>query len=524
MTVQVTRHLIRFWFSVALLVASSTVFADCLLTSNELAPETVETPVDRLVLAEGLQRISLSCNVSQPSILHFERNYIAFAQLYDDKMQQVQSLRSSRASFVIPQGQHTFVLDVSAQVSVPLNIKVSSLFEYQKLVSVHTLTLSVFIGFCLALTVYVGILGNSIKNNGFYSYSFYVLNAAIFFLLQEGLMNIVFPSVNFFNDFQFHLFFAGITVFAAVNFLDKLLDFKALLRHWQRNFIVGMAYLAMFLAFLQVFLSSANAMKVNELLSLITLITMVCTFSSCVYACVRKVHCSYLVMSGIAIMVSAMSFRLILGETSVFLYRYGLIIGITLEAFIFAVATSRKVKKLDDDRLAAFKRASTDALCAVLNRSGWEGVARNVLDTFNKEGGFLTLLFIDLDDFKAVNDAYGHATGDDILRVIAKILKSRCRDQDVVGRLGGDEFVVLSHCYSEKQAKRLAERIEDSLLERDIRTDNYSIPITASVGTYITNEKCKSVDELLDKADALMYVTKARHKKTLVTEGIQGTF
>ena len=72
-----------------------------------------------------------------------------------------------------------------------------------------------------------------------------------------------------------------------------------------------------------------------------------------------------------------------------FMYRYGLIVGITFEAFIFAIATSRKVKKLDDDRLTAFKRASTDALCNVLNRSGWEGVAQSLVDNFNKEGGVL---------------------------------------------------------------------------------------------------------------------------------------
>ncbi len=130
------------------------------------------------------------------------------------------------------------------------------------------------------------------------------------------------------------------------------------------------------------------------------------------------------------------------------MYRYSLIVGITIEAFIFAIATSRKVKKLDDDRLSAFKRASTDSLCNVLNRSGWEGGAQSLLNNFHKEGGYLTLLFIDIDKFKEINDQYGHNAGDNVLQVVAKILKNRCREQDAIGRLGGDEFVVLSHCYS----------------------------------------------------------------------------
>ena len=122
------------------------------------------------------------------------------------------------------------------------------------------------------------------------------------------------------------------------------------------------------------------------------------------------------------------------------------------------------------------------------------------------------MLFIDVDNFKEINDQYGHHCGDKVLQVIAKILLSRCRDQDAVGRLGGDEFVVLSHCYSEGQSERLAARIEASLLERDIRTDNVVISVTASVGTYITNERCKDLTTLLNKADKLMYSVKEKHK------------
>jgi diguanylate cyclase (GGDEF)-like protein len=350
------------------------------------------------------------------------------------------------------------------------------------------------------------------RNYGFYSYSFYVLSAAIFFLLQEGLLNIAFPHVAFFSNFKLHLLFAGITVFAAVKFLDQLLDFKALLKVWQRQFILGMACSALALSFVQIILSTSDAMRVNSTLSLITLITMTCTLSSCVYAAYRKVHCSNLVLMGIAVMVFSMMFRLVFSDVSAFMYRYGLIVGITIEAFIFAIATSRKVKKLDDDRLSAFKRASTDSLCKVLNRSGWEGIAQSLLTNFNKEGGYLTLLFIDVDNFKEINDQYGHHCGDKVLQVIAKILLSRCRDQDAVGRLGGDEFVVLSHCYSEGQSERLAARIEASLLERDIRTDSVVISVTASVGTYITNERCKDLTTLLNKADKLMYSVKEKHK------------
>ena len=499
--------ILRLLYGFSLLTLTTFASATCLINAENSAPTSMV-----VALKEGEQRISLSCNVSSPHVLCFLRNYLSYNQLYDSEMRKVPKLTGAFESYAIDSTHKLLFLDIRSQVERPITLNIVALQDFQKLASIHTFTLSLFIGFCLALTLYVGMLGTSMRNYGFYSYSFYVLSAAIFFLLQEGLLNIAFPHVTFFSNFKLHLMFAGITVFAAVKFLDHLLDFKALLKVWQRKFILGMACSALALSFVQIILSTSDAMKVNSMLSVITLITMTCTLSSCIYAAYRKVHCSNLVLMGIAIMVFSMLFRLVFSDVSAFMYRYGLIVGITIEAFIFAIATSRKVKKLDDDRLSAFKRASTDSLCKVLNRSGWEGIAQSLLANFNKEGGYLTLLFIDVDNFKGINDRYGHHCGDKVLQVIAKILLSRCRDQDAVGRLGGDEFVVLSHCYSEGQSERLAARIDASLVERDIRTDNVVISVTASVGAYITNERCKDLTTLLNKADIQMYSVKERHK------------
>lgn len=357
--------ILRLLYGVSLLILATFASATCLINAENSAPTSMV-----VALKEGEQRISLSCNVSSPHVLYFPRNYLSYNQLYDSEMRKVPKLTGAFESYAIDSAHKLLFLDIRSQVERPITLNIVALQDFQKLASIHTFTLSLFIGFCLALTLYVGMLGTSMRNYGFYSYSFYVLSAAIFFLLQEGLLNIAFPHITFFSNFKLHLMFAGITVFAAVKFLDHLLDFKALLKVWQRKFILGMACSALALSFVQIILSTSDAMKVNSMLSVITLITMTCTLSSCIYAAYRKVHCSNLVLMGIAIMVFSMLFRLVFSDVSAFMYRYGLIVGITIEAFIFAIATSRKVKKLDDDRLSAFKRASTDSLCKVLNRSG----------------------------------------------------------------------------------------------------------------------------------------------------------
>ncbi|WP_394223483.1 diguanylate cyclase [Alteromonas gracilis] len=499
--------LCRCLIGLLLLLTSAYAFAACSSQPNSNASSSTS-----VTLKAGSQRLSLYCDVSSPHVLYFPRNYIPYNQLYDADMQKIPALPGAFKSYVIDDTHKQLYLDISSQVERPISLTVSSLANFQQFESIHTFTMSLFIGFCLALSLYVGMLGTSMRNYGFYSYSFYVLSAAIFFSLQEGLLNIAFPLVTIFTNFKLHLLFAGITVFAGVKFLDHLLDFKALLKGWLRQLILGLASAGLALSVIQIILPNSDAVRVNIMLSAITLITMSFTLSSCVYASYRKVHCSNLVLAGIAVMVVLMLFRLVFFDVSNFLFQYGLVVGVTIEAFIFAIATSRKVKKLDDDRLNAFKRASTDALCNVLNRSGWEGIAQGLLSNYNKEGGYLTLLFIDVDNFKDINDQYGHHCGDKVLQVIAKILLSRCREQDAVGRLGGDEFVILSHCYSEGQSERLAARIEASLVERDIRTDNAVIPVTASVGAYITNRPCRDLTTLLNKADKQMYRVKEKHK------------
>lgn len=124
-------------------------------------------------------------------------------------------------------------------------------------------------------------------------------------------------------------------------------------------------------------------------------------------------------------------------------------------------------------------------------------------------------MFIDVDNFKRINDSFGHQSGDDVLRIISKILKGQCREQDVVGRLGGDEFVVLSYCHSCSQSKRLVKRIQHRFSDLVIQTLNAQIPVSASVGGLIIDMPCSDLEALLDQADTLMYEQKKAHQSAM---------
>jgi diguanylate cyclase (GGDEF)-like protein len=121
----------------------------------------------------------------------------------------------------------------------------------------------------------------------------------------------------------------------------------------------------------------------------------------------------------------------------------------------------------------------------------------------------LSVLMIDLDDFKIINDKHGHADGDRVLRNIAACLKSAVRANDVVARYGGDEFVVLMPDTDEAQAKHVARRVVSDVggLRHDL-SDGARVKVRASAGMAVYPTDGRTVDALLRNADAAMYAVK----------------
>lgn len=119
----------------------------------------------------------------------------------------------------------------------------------------------------------------------------------------------------------------------------------------------------------------------------------------------------------------------------------------------------------------------------------------------------MSVLYFDLNGFKAVNDGYGHEMGDEVLRVVAQRLKKNIRPNEVVARLGGDEFAVLLDTADPATVEAIRRRLEEALAER-IRLGEETVTLTASVGSALYPRDGTSFEALLGAADRRMYAVK----------------
>ncbi|CAB3746816.1 diguanylate cyclase [Burkholderia sp. MSh2] len=167
---------------------------------------------------------------------------------------------------------------------------------------------------------------------------------------------------------------------------------------------------------------------------------------------------------------------------------------------------------MTEREIAALHFATTDELTQLTNRRGFEILARHVLSLCDRLDRHAELLFFDLNDFKSINDRFGHAEGDHALRAFADTLTGTLRDSDVIARLGGDEFVVLLSATEPADLAGPIERVTQALAQRNA-ADARGYAIRFSVG-HVAYDPAhhRDVADLLALADQRMYEDKQRRK------------
>lgn len=187
-------------------------------------------------------------------------------------------------------------------------------------------------------------------------------------------------------------------------------------------------------------------------------------------------------------------------------------LGITLQAYQNNVAELEDAKK----RIAELEQlTTTDDMTGLTNRRGFIHAFEQELDRTNRgisTGGLL--IMIDLDNFKMINDTYGHAAGDEALKLVASSLGQHIRKMDVAARMGGDEFVLLFANAGKTRALGRAQSLALKLNSLQLKWKGYHIPVRASIGVkdYGAGD---NIEAVFAEADATMYKAKEQSKQQI---------
>lgn len=194
-------------------------------------------------------------------------------------------------------------------------------------------------------------------------------------------------------------------------------------------------------------------------------------------------------------------------------------IGLIIEGILFSYLLHHRsqLMKLEVTRQQLLQQelkhiAEHDELTQVSTRRAFEQISESLLKKSSSKSEKFSLLFIDIDEFKQVNDNYGHQIGDKVLQHVAKAIQSSIRHSDVVARIGGDEFIVLMPNISEQTALHKVSKAVIKQIQQASKDLNMQINISCSIGISIYPDHGNTINELLIKADKALYTVKQSGK------------
>ena len=172
---------------------------------------------------------------------------------------------------------------------------------------------------------------------------------------------------------------------------------------------------------------------------------------------------------------------------------------------VVAYVLSALKTALDHERSSA----RTDPLTGIANRRHFYDAAENEIKRLERYGDIFTVAYIDIDNFKTINDRFGHSKGDELLRLMAEIMKNHTRATDTAARIGGDEFALLLPETGDQAALAAVGKIKRAL-ESTVRERDWPVSLSSGVVTYYAPPA--SVDKMLEQIDGLMYSVKREGK------------
>lgn len=375
------------------------------------------------------------------------------------------------------------------------------------LVSVNV-DIALMVGMLLALVFYNGLLyfATSKKENIYYS--LYLISGLVWIALSYGLIANIFDAYGS-RVFKLNISLISMPIFLVL-FMMAIFDTRKFYRT-EHRFLQALIVLLTGTLIWGLFDISAALKPASSLAALM----MVVTFSVSI-SLYRKGnplvkyflvgHAFFVIFNGFAVLF----YKGLIAPN--YLNSHGVGIGIVLEALTLAFIISHRIKMLEDMRSSQEdlkRQASTDPLTKLHNRRFFFSEADYLLEMARNMHMPMSLLALDIDHFKSVNDLHGHASGDQVLVELAKVLTYHSRADDLVARFGGEEFVVLLAGAELSEASLCAERIRTAAEAMEVKLGcGGPLRLTVSIGVAQINLEYETLEAALSRADRALYQAK----------------
>lgn len=179
------------------------------------------------------------------------------------------------------------------------------------------------------------------------------------------------------------------------------------------------------------------------------------------------------------------------------------------------VKLAQTIQELEQSRRFLKEQANTDPLTKLANRRSFFQAAASSLAQMQRQNEHFSIIILDIDHFKRINDTYGHQAGDYVLVELAKVLSQAIREGDALARIGGEEFVVASPYTNRLAAIVLSERLRKAVETSEFYYDGNVIPVTISLGIASMSKGGDDVDKLLAIADSRLYLAKQKGRNRI---------
>ena len=342
-------------------------------------------------------------------------------------------------------------------------------------------------------------------------YLFYVIYLAMFILMNQSYTGHAYPLFWAENTlWQQWMNPLLITLYALSGIIFTFLFLKTR-KLFPRIFYTTLtASLALLIVQLIFFIMSWQAAAVILAISFVVFFSLFSLFITIISLKYALQEVWFFLIATIATLIGAFITALtVFGILPYYEFTYRAVeIGVSIDVILLSIALAEQFRILQNEKQVAEQLSRLDPLTGLFNRRAFHEQAKYVLYNTQRYQKNLSGILLDIDDFKTINDKYGHNTGDEVIKKTAEMIQTIVRKGDVSVRWGGEEFVILLPENGQAEAKLLAERLRENVEKLTLPTAKGPLRFTVSQGVAEMSVDMTSIDDLIKLADNRMYQAK----------------